>query len=281
MKRSGMGDAVAWTATTITALTLIVLWLSLIILNAGHGVQIDRNTVLSKDIVDAAGLSSLALIIIAVLIKIRQKSVAILLQEILSMLRPVKNMPANGGKPAAFDTAALKEMLRIGVYEVLVLGKMGKCEDFKQWLSHLLTMWGFIGLFITTSIDAIVNPGANPLPILHPVRILGNISGIVFMTGLTLSITRRLVDGSVRANSMFSDWSFLAVMYGTGATGFMVQWFADTGNAFGTAVTYIAHMFFVAALIPTAPWTKFIHALWRPSWVIYSGLLSRGESRET
>ncbi|MCS7118169.1 MAG: respiratory nitrate reductase subunit gamma [Thaumarchaeota archaeon] len=274
-------DAVIWGLTIATVVILAVMWLNLYALHAGGRIiQIDRNTVLSKDIVDAAGLSSLGLIVAVVVMKIRRKSVPILLQEILAELRPKpRALPNGGSRSGGIDWGTLRHVIRVGLYDVFLLGKMGACEDFQQWLGHFLTMWGFIGLFITTSLDAIVNPGAHPLPLLHPVRVLGNVSGTIFMAGLTIAIARRALRTEVRHVTTRSDILFLMVMYGTGLSGFLVQWYADHGDAQGTAFTYLMHLFFVALLIPTAPWTKFIHALWRPSWVIHSSLMRAKEGR--
>lgn len=259
-----------WCAMAATVGILVILWLNLYMLHmSGQIHQIDRNTVVDKDVVTAAGFASLALIVVALYVKVRRKSAAILLQEIIAEIRRSAPQSANGGKPQV-NWSAVKKFFKVGLYDILLLGKMGVCEDFQQWLGHFMIMWGFIGLFITTSLDALVNPEAVPLPILHPVRIIGNVSGVIYMAGLTLAILRRLLKSDVRQVTTLSDFSFLIIMYGSGLTGFMVQWYADTGNAFGTAATYIAHLFFVALLIPTAPWTKFIHALWRPSWIIYS-----------
>ncbi|HIQ30055.1 MAG TPA: hypothetical protein EYH45_05770 [Candidatus Caldiarchaeum subterraneum] len=274
MNRS-LYNLLTWGSTAAVTLLLIAMWINLYIIHSsGNVVQIDRNTIISKNIVDAAGITALIIVIIGVVTRIRKKNVAIMVQEIMQEIRNYESKAANGGGKAAINWPAVKTVLRVGIYEVLLLGKLGRCEDFQQWLSHFMIMWGFIGLGITTTLDAIVNFDAVPLPLLHPVRILGNVSGIIFMAGLTLAITRRLFSPDVFSTTTKSDWAFLIAMYGTGATGFLVQWYADLANYLGTAVSYIIHLIFVAVLLVTAPWTKFIHALWRPSWIIYSRLLA-------
>ena len=276
MSQGRLYNLLTWGPTiTVTAL-LVITWINLYIIHSsGQVIQIDRNTILSKNIVDIAGITALIIVIIGVIIRIRRRDVAILVQEIMREIKPSqKNQQTNGGGNTAINWNAVKTTLKTGIYDILLLGKLGRCEDFQQWLSHFMIMWGFIGLGITTTLDAIVNFEAVPLPLLHPVRILGNVSGIVFMAGLTLALTRRLFSPEVRSTTTTSDWLFLISMYGTGATGFLVQWYADTANYLGTAISYVVHLIFVAFLLTTAPWTKFIHALWRPSWVIYSKLLS-------
>ena len=268
-------NILTWGPTLAVTLILVVMWLNLYAIHSsGQVVQIDRNTIISKNIVDIAGITALIIVIIGVIVRIRRKEVAIMVQEIMGEIKSSESKMANGGWKTSINWNALKTVLKTGFYEVLLLGKLGRCEDFQQWISHFMIMWGFIGLGVTTTLDAIVNFEAVPLPLLHPVRILGNISGIVFMTGLTLAITRRLFSPKVASTTTLSDWLFLISMYGTGATGFLVQWYADLSNYLGTAVSYIIHLIFVALLLVFAPWTKFIHALWRPSWIIYSKLLA-------
>ena len=73
-------------------------------------------------------------------------------------------------------------------------------------------------------------------------------------------------------SSRLGDWTFLLSWWGTGATGFAVQWFADAGSARATAWLYVGHLVFIALILAAAPWTKFIHAAWRPTWVLYRAL---------
>jgi len=266
-------NIMTWGLTLVVAAILVIMWLNLYSIHSSDSLdQIDRNNVVSKNVIDAAGLTALVIIVVGVLIRIRRKSIPILVQEIMREFKVYKIQSINGGKTST-NWNAVKTILKTGVYDILLLGKLGRCDDFQQWLSHFMIMWGFIGLAITTTLDSIVNFDAVPLPLLHPVRVLGNLSGIVFMAGLTLALTRRLFSKKIRLTTSFGDWVFLISMYGTGGTGFLVQWYADTGNYLGTAMSYIVHLIFIAVLLVSAPWTKFIHALWRPTWIIYSRLI--------
>lgn len=258
-------------------LTYAWLWLYLVnvdMIEKGTLTQVDRNTILDKSIVDYSGLGAALIVVAGVLYRARNRSIPLLLQEIFQALKSTPDDPKKRaesgqgtGRKGGWGT-----VFSVVFRDVLLLGKMGECEDFQQWLGHFLIMWGFIGLAVTTTLDAIVNNAAVPIPITHPVRLLGNLTGIILTGGLTLSLTRRILHSEVRTNTRAGDWGFLASLYGTALTGFLVQSFADTSNMLGTWVSYPIHLAFLSFLLITAPWTKFVHALWRPSWVVYSRL---------
>jgi hypothetical protein len=226
--------------------------------------QIDRKSIVPKFWIEVIGFTAVGIAILGVALRTWRRSAPVLLQETAVALRAAPGPDGPAGRRRALAAAA-KEIAG---------GGMRDCEDFQQWLAHVLAMWGFVGLFITTSLDTIVNRPADPLTLLHPVRLLGNVSGIMFVTGLTLAIARRASLPAVRAASTRSDWTFLLSLWGTGVSGFAVQWYADLGNRRGTAWSYIVHLVFIGLIIAAAPWTKFIHAVWRPTWVLYRSLLA-------
>ena len=269
-------SALPWLLTLLAVAILVSVWVQLYFVNVdsiatGATTQVDRNAVVNKAIIDYSGLVAAGVVAMGVVYRMRDKSIPLLLQEI----RQAIGRPESEGEREA--TGGWGTVVSVLFKDVLLLGRMGECEDFQQWLGHFLTMWGFIGLAVTTTLDAIFNNAAVPLPITSPIRLLGNVTGIMLMAGLTLSLTRRLVHADVRTASRAGDWAFLVSLYGTALTGFMVQAFADTSNVAGTSVAYPVHLAFISLLLVAAPWTKFVHAVWRPSWVVYSRLNAQTE----
>jgi len=253
-----------WGAAAAVAAVLVGSWVYLYFLHAGSiepglTLQIDRKTIVPKGIVEIIGFTALGIAALGVLVRAWRRTAPVLVQENIEALR-AEARP--GARRAALATAA-KEIAG---------GGMRECEDYQQWVAHILIMWGFVGLFATTSLDAVVNRAAAPLPLLHPVRLLGNVTGIMFMAGLTLAIARRALLARVRATSKVGDWAFLVSLWATGATGFLVQWFADTTALQAAAWSYIVHLGFIGLILASAPWTKFVHAVWRPTWVLYRAL---------
>lgn len=159
-----------------------------------------------------------------------------MIQEIVNLMRGSSSEADR--KQRSFRSKASNltgTLTNVVVKEISLLGKMDVCKDFQQWLGHFLTMRGSIGLSEATKLDSIVNPSAVPLPFLHPVRIIGNLSGILFMAGVQLAHSRRLLVPWVRRQTKAEGCALLLAMYGTGLTGFLVQWYADMGDVIGTS----------------------------------------------
>lgn len=281
MAQTAARGALPWVATAFVVGVLVAAWAELYLINVrlietGAISQVDRNVVLNKAIVDYSGLVAALIVAVGVVYRARRKSIPLLIQEIWQALRAHAKVGKDSDPPRE-GSGGWGTVLSVVFKDVLLLGKMGECEDFQQWLGHFLVLWGFIGLAVTTTLDAIFNNAAVPLPITNPVRLLGNITGVMLVAGLTLSITRRLTHAEVRTSTKAGDWVFLIALYGTALTGFVVQAAADTSNVAGTWVAYPVHLAFLAFLLISAPWTKFVHALWRPSWVVYSRLRAQGQ----
>jgi hypothetical protein len=260
MKQGRAYQALSWGAAIAAAAVMIAEWISLYRLNAaGLAVPIDRGTVVPKVTVEWIGFATLGVLALGVFWRAWRRSAPILVRETLDA-------------SAALGRRASAKAVGTAVKEIALSAGMRECEDAQQWAAHQLAMWGFFGLFVTTSLDALVNPAAAPLALLHPVRLIGNISGVAFMTGLTLAIARRALLARVRAASRLGDWTFLLSLWATGATGFAVQWLADAGWPRATTWAYLLHLVFIVLILAAAPWTKFIHAAWRPTWVLYRAL---------
>lgn len=133
-----------------------------------------------------------------------------------------------------------------------------------RWFAHLAMFWGFVGLAVTTTLDEILNPTAGPLPLLSPVRIIGNITGAFFIAGVSVSLARRLIVPSVRENSTVGDFAFLLLLFLTGVTGFATEILSNLNLVVVDNFSYWSHIILVAALLASAPFTKFVHAIGRP-----------------
>jgi nitrate reductase gamma subunit len=261
MKQGRAYQLLSWGAAAAVAIVLVVEWIALFLLRTNTAVAIDRRTIVAKSLVELLGFSAVGILALGVLWRGWRRSSPILVRETLEA-------------SAALGRQASVKAVGTAAKEIALSGGMRDCEDAQQWAAHQLIMWGFIGLFATTCLDTIMNPAAAPLPLLHPVRLLGNLTGIAFMTGLTLAIARRALLAQVRASSHLSDWTFLLSLWGTGATGFAVQWAADASSSRATAWLYPTHLVFIVLILASAPWTKFIHAAWRPTWVLYRALIT-------
>ena len=141
----------------------------------------------------------------------------------------------------------------------------------RRWFIHAATMWGFLGLLAATILDyglALIGVKATgtPVPIWYPVRLLGTVAGVLLVYGATMLIVQRYrgIERSVRHSSA-ADWTFLALVWITGVTGFLIELalYLPSPPAWGYWV-FLFHVAVAMELVLLAPFMKFAHAVYRP-----------------
>ncbi len=141
----------------------------------------------------------------------------------------------------------------------------------RRWFLHASTMWGFLGLLAATIIDyglalAGIKATGTPVPIWYPVRLLGTVSGLLLLYGVSMLIVQRYrgVERSVR-HSTAADWTFLALVWITGVTGFAIELalYLPSAPAWGYWL-FLFHVAVAMELVLLAPFMKFAHAVYRP-----------------
>ncbi|MDE3128101.1 MAG: respiratory nitrate reductase subunit gamma [Gemmatimonadota bacterium] len=141
----------------------------------------------------------------------------------------------------------------------------------RRWLLHALTLWGFLGLFLATILDyglalAGIKATGTPVPIWYPVRLLGTVAGAAMVYGTTLLIWNRLRHANrTAAESRFSDWLLLALLWVTGVTGFGIELalYLPHAPAWGYW-GFLVHVAVAIELVLLIPFTKLAHAIYRP-----------------
>jgi ferredoxin len=151
----------------------------------------------------------------------------------------------------------------------------------RRWFIHAATMWGFLGLLAATILDyglALIGnkiSGA-PEPIWYPVRLLGTVAGILLIYGTTMLIVQRFrgEERSVR-HSTAADWTFLALVWIAGVTGFAIEiaLYLPSAPAWGYWV-FLFHVAVAMELVLLAPFMKFAHAAYRPVALFFLALAS-------
>ncbi len=212
---------------------------------------INFNDFIGKDYVDLGGIAIAAFVALAIAFGlVRWRST---LRSFYDSQRGLQT-----GKPSRTWTIP-----RGLISDVLLQKPVADCS-IPRWAVHFSMFWGFVGLALATTLDAITNPAVAPLPLTSPVRLIGNVGGILFMAGVCLSIARRVLIPQVRKNTTLGDSVFLAVLFVTGLTGFVTEYLSDLNIFFPDQVTYWVHLAFVTLLLVTAPFTKFVHSIGRP-----------------
>ena len=148
-------------------------------------------------------------------------------------------------------------------------------ETHKEHLyrTHLLVFYGFLGLVVTTTavgIGIYAFGYLTPWPFWHPVKILGNVSGIAVITAVAVLSYRRIVDKEKAGKSTYSDWLFLHVLLWTTVTGFITESLRLAGIRELAYPSYFIHLVFIFVLLVYFPYSKFAHLVYRTVAMVYS-----------
>jgi quinone-modifying oxidoreductase, subunit QmoC len=150
----------------------------------------------------------------------------------------------------------------------------GNRQTHKEHLygTHLAVFYGFLGLVATTTsvgIGIYAFGYLTPWPLWHPVKILGNLSGIAVIAAVAVFLWRRIADGRRAGKSTYGDWLFLAVLGLTTLTGFLCQWLRLAGLR-AAYLVYFVHLLFIFFLIVYVPYSKFAHLIYRTVAMIHA-----------
>jgi len=158
----------------------------------------------------------------------------------------------------------------------------------RRWLIHALTIWGFLGLLLATTLDygmdlLGIKATGTPVPIWYPVRLLGTVAGLALMYGVTWFMIRRWQAAAKGTEtSKLSDWLFLVLLWLSGFTGFLIEaaLYVDPVPAWGYWV-FLIHVAVAMELVLFLPFTKFAHAMYRPVSLFFYGLAKDRSSTAT
>lgn len=149
----------------------------------------------------------------------------------------------------------------------------------RRWLIHLMTVWGFLGLFLATILDYGldvfgIKATGDPVPIYYPVRLLGTLAGLSLMYGVTMLFLRRLQRTRAEIEvSTYSDWAFLVMLWLIGLSGFLIEigLYLPGQQIWGYWV-FLVHVAIAMELVLFLPFTKFAHVMYRPVALFFYGL---------
>jgi quinone-modifying oxidoreductase subunit QmoC len=151
--------------------------------------------------------------------------------------------------------------------EILGHARFRTCTAARpRQLGHLLLMWGFLGALATTSLLGIgidVMGLKTPLPQLHPIKLLGNLSAILLAVGIVLLVLNRSGDAAAAGASRAFDVFLVALVVALVFSGIGAELGRLYLPATAAVALYVVHLGMVLALFLTFPFSKLAHALYR------------------
>ena len=169
-----------------------------------------------------------------------------------------------------------KAFLRI-IPTIVKHDKFNECtENRERSTAHMMVLFGFIGLFVVTSIFFVVLyifQIHGPYSQLNPVKWLANISGIALVIGSVLMIKSRLSQKD--SVSSYKDWSLLGLALGLGLTGMLTEMTRLGGLAGMSYAMYFIHLIFVFCLFAYLPFSKLAHLVYRTVAMTYAEYANR------
>ncbi len=171
-------------------------------------------------------------------------------------------------EPAGF----MKALLRV-IPTILKHEKFNECSENKdRATAHMMVFFGFIGLFIVTSIFFIVLYGFQihgPYSQMNPVKWLANIAGVSLVIGSSLMIKNRLAKKDDQV-STYKDWFLIGLALALGLSGLLAEMTRLGGLAGISYFIYFFHMMLVWSLFVYVPYSKLAHLAYRTVAMTYA-----------
>jgi quinone-modifying oxidoreductase subunit QmoC len=148
-----------------------------------------------------------------------------------------------------------------------------------QYTPHLLALFGFVGLFITTTIVFLglaLFHIETPYSMANPVKWLANISGFALLVGIFIMLANRLKPKVAESTNTYLDWALIWMIVVTGVSGLLAQFSRLAGGAAGLSYTiYFLHLVAVFYIIAYLPYSKLAHLIYRTAAMAYAASISR------
>ncbi|MFC2084046.1 quinone-interacting membrane-bound oxidoreductase complex subunit QmoC [Bacteroidota bacterium] len=134
-----------------------------------------------------------------------------------------------------------------------------------RFWGHFLIFYGFLGAMITAglAVGALVLFDLTPIPLFHPIKILGNLSGFSMVAGCIIVSIKRLKTQSNKGSNTYNDWLLIIFVFLVAITGLLTQSFRLLETPFLAYNTYFVHMVFIFFLLWYAPYSKLAHMFYR------------------
>jgi len=150
--------------------------------------------------------------------------------------------------------------LRALVVDGFLVASLWRKDRFR-WVMHGLMLYGFIALGAADILMSVMNPLRSQLPMMHPLKVLPNVAGLIVLFGvLYVRVRYRKDDYIDNGLTLGRDYLFINLIAITILSGFAVQALRYAGAIAWVLPCYALHLGVVATLLISAPFTRFSHA---------------------
>jgi quinone-modifying oxidoreductase subunit QmoC len=169
---------------------------------------------------------------------------------------------------------------------ILLHKRFQECTTNKdRYTAHLLVFFGFIGLFIVTSlgflglyivpVKSIANLLAPPYTVANPVKWLAIVSAFSLLVGILLVINNRMKKKAVESRITYLDWALIIailVVVVTGISSWLLRMADVPGLAYPVYFTHLVGVFYIIAYLP---YSKLAHLVYRAAAMGYAAYVGR------
>jgi quinone-modifying oxidoreductase subunit QmoC len=157
-----------------------------------------------------------------------------------------------------------------------------------RFLSHVLVVFGFIGLTAVTLwvITSRMNPLIGdtfvyPFAFWNPWKVLANLGGIAVVAGCVMMIWERIRDPENFGSSTWFDWSLVSLIFLVATSGLLTEVLHYTRYEPHRHASYFIHLVFVAALFLYLPYSKLAHLVYRTTAMVFAEHTGRRAEKES
>lgn len=183
-------------------------------------------------------------------------------------------------RPADPPRYSFVKGLLLTIPDILSHSRFRNCgANHARTIGHMLLFFGFGGAMLTTGavfafiflphylsllgLERMEAFFTLPLEPLHPVKILGALSGIALTLGGGMLIYRRFTNRDAVGANGYADYLFLYMLFFAGLTGGFAWLARMSGGSALAYASYFVHLVCVWFLLWYMPYSKFAHMIYR------------------
>jgi quinone-modifying oxidoreductase subunit QmoC len=168
--------------------------------------------------------------------------------------------------------------------DVATHNSFGECEAKpSRRTGHLLLFWGFVGAAVTSGLLIVaiyIQKLDMPLSLMHPYKILGNVSAVLLVVGGILLLVNRYGSGRALVSSNSFDTFFLVLVAAVIGTGVVTEAVRLAAMPLAAFASYTLHLGVVMTLFLTFPYSKFAPMLYRTLALVHQRMTVEPESAD-